>query len=85
MQNTSSDSHTAPYNPLSAMQQVRPDLLGFVFHLSWLYLLMYSDAVVTTRGSSLVSAGDEPYLASVIMLALAMAVGIACTKRFMRV
>lgn len=67
------------------MQQVRPDLLGFVFHLSWLYLLMYSDAVVTTRGSSLVSAGDEPYLASAIMLALAMAVGIACTKRFMRV
>ena len=85
MQNTSSNDHTVPYNPLSAMQRLRPDLLGFVFHLSWMYLLLYGNAVITSRDSGgLVAAGDITYLASATALAAVMAVGILRTRRFMQ-
>lgn len=66
------------------MQRIRPDLLGFVFHLSWLYLLLYSSAIDQARTDSLVAIADVSYLASAVALAPTMAVGVFCTKRFMR-
>lgn len=83
MQNASSQANTVPFNPLSAVQRIRPDLLGFVFHLSWMYLLLFSDAVVRSRTSNLVSVTDPAYLASAAALAIALIVGIMQTRRFM--
>lgn len=85
IQNTRSETHTMPYNPLSGMARLRPDLLGFVFHLSWLYLLMYSGAVVASRTGGLVSFTDSRYVCSLLALGVTVAVGIWRTKAFMRV
>lgn len=85
MQNTRSETHMMPYNPLSGVARLRPDLLGFVFHLSWLYLLMYSGAVVASRTGSLVSFTDSRYVCSLLALGVTVAVGIWRTKAFMRV
>ncbi len=85
MQNTSSDATSAPYNPLSAAQRIRPDLLGFVFHLSWMYLLLYSDAVVSARGGVFVAASDPAYLTSAAALMVVLAFGIASTRQFMSI
>ena len=83
-QNTSSEAHMMPYNPLSGIARLRPDLLGFVFHLSWLYLLMYSGAVVVSRTGGLVSFTDSRYVCSLLALGVTVAVGIWRTKAFMR-
>lgn len=85
MQNTRSETHMMSYNPLSGMARLRPDLLGFVFHLSWLYLLMYSGAVVASRTGGLVSFTDSRYVCSLLALGVTVAVGIWRTKAFMRV
>ncbi len=67
------------------MQRIRPDLLGFVFHLSWMYLLLYSDAVVSSRSSNLVAVSDPAYLTSAGALMVMLVFGIARTRRFMRI
>ena len=74
-----------PYNPLSGIARLRPDLLGFVFHLLWLYLLMYSSAVVVSRSDGLVSFTDIRYFCSLLALGIVVALGIWRTKAFMRV
>ena len=74
-----------PYNPLSGIARLRPDLLGFVFQLSWLYLLLYSDAVTASRVDGLTSVSDFGYLTSTAALGLTVALGIWKTKVFMRV
>ena len=84
-QNTSSEANTMPYNPLSGIARLRPDLLGFVFQLSWLYLLLYSDAVTASRVDGLTSVSDFGYLTSTAALGLTVALGIWKTKVFMRV
>ena len=65
------------------MQRIRPDLLGFVFHLSWMYLLLYSNAVVSSRSSNLVAVSDPAYLTSAGALMVMLFFGIARTRRFM--
>lgn len=85
MQNACLEQNSEPYNPLSAAQRIRPDLLGFVFHLSWIYLLLYSDVIVRSRTNNLVAVNDAAYLTSAVTLMVVLALGIISTRRFMKI
>lgn len=85
MDNTRSTATGPSYDPLSPLQTIRPDLLGFVFHLSWLYLLFYSSAVDSGRPFGGADTTDIIYLSSAVALALTLFVGAIRTKAFMRV
>lgn len=81
---TSSDGSSRLADPLAPLQRLRPDLLGFVFHLSWLYLLLYSDIRGGALGINPSAVTDIVYLASAASLVATMAFGVARTKTFMQ-
>ncbi len=72
-------------NPLAA---IRWELLGFVFHPTWIYLLFYGSGEIAaslrpgTMGGA--ESYDAVYYASVAALSLTLLVGLLCTKRLMR-
>lgn len=89
MENTSS----TPYGTSSAQSgpwgDVRWELLGFAFHPTWIYLLLYGsgDIAQSLRGGAAGGPADPydaVYYASVVALALTMLAGLVATKRFMR-
>ena len=70
---------------LSPVSLVRPDLLGFSFHLAWLCLFMYNvipGFVGSDSGNF--NALDPVYFYSAISLAVTLCLGIAKTRSFMR-
>lgn len=79
MSNTSSEAHQNN-NPLDALQKIRPDLLGFVFQLSWLYLLLYDSAI--TNSSTHSSTANVLYISSALPLIITLAIGIATSHKF---
>lgn len=81
---TSSGDQNQVFDPLSPLQTIRPDLLGFVFHLSWLFLLFYSNAADTNQPFGGMGSTDAIYLSSAIALAVTLCFGALRTKMFMR-
>lgn len=83
-QNTRSDSAKPSCDPLGSPQHIRPDLLGFIFHLSWLFLLFYSDALST--GSPTPGGGSTTavYVASMLALTAVLLFGYLRTRTFMK-
>lgn len=67
-------------NALSALQKIRPDLLGFVFQLSWLYLLFFNDAIADNAAQA--SATNIWYTSSALPLIVTLVVGIAVPHTF---
>lgn len=65
---------------------VRPDLLGFSFHLAWLCLFMYN-VIPGFAGQSNYDIGfdvfDPVYFYSMVSLVIVLGYGIAKTKNFM--
>lgn len=82
--NTSSEGQNQVFDPLSPLQMIQPDLLGFVFHLSWLFLLFYSNAADTNQPFGGMGSTDAIYLSSAIALAATLCFGALRTKTFMR-
>lgn len=76
---TSSEAQLKP-NPLNALQKIRPDLLGFVFQLSWLYLLLYNDAIADNAAQA--STTNMWYISSALPLIVTLVVGIAVPHTF---
>ena len=62
---------------------VRPDLLGYVFHLTWIFLLFYNSSASATviGGSSLPD--NLIYMPSIVALVVTLSVGCWRTHRFM--
>lgn len=83
-ENTRSKTHEAPYDPLLALRMIRPDLIGVVFHLSWLFLLFYSSALSLGSPVGGPVATDIVYFSSALVLAVTLFVGCVRTKQFMR-
>lgn len=83
-ENARSDAGVVPYDPLRPLQRIRPDLLGFIFHLSWLYLLFYSSALKLGSPTPGVESTDIIYLSSALALAAVLFFGCLRTKSFMR-
>lgn len=81
--NTCSEPCAEPYNPLSPLRMIRPDLIGFVFHLSWLYLLFYSSAISAGSPVGGPSSTDAMYVSSALVLAFVLGIGSVRTKQFM--
>lgn len=79
MDNPLSTAQSQP-NPLSALQKIRPDLLGFVFQLSWLYLLLYNDAIASNAAQA--STTNIWYISSALPLIVTLVVGIAAPHTF---
>lgn len=83
-ENTRSDAEVISYDPLRPLQRIRPDLLGFIFHLSWLYLLFYSSGLQLGSPKPGVESTDIIYLSSALALAAVLLFGCLRTKTFMR-
>lgn len=79
MENSFSEAQQSN-NPFSALQKIRPDLLGFVFQLSWLYFLLYDNTL--TGKATEPSTADALYLSSALPLIITLLVGIVAPRRF---
>lgn len=83
-ENTRSHGAAQPYDPLRSLQLVRPDLLGFIFHLSWLFLLFYSSALSAGSPTPGMESTDIVYVASTLALTAVLLLGCLRTRTFMR-
>lgn len=70
-------------NPFAALAQLRPELMGVVFHLAWIFLLMYYDSDSVLKHEIGSTAIDSFYAVSFAALALASIAGIIWVKRFL--
>lgn len=76
-------TQTLSSGPLS---EIRPDLFGLVFHLSWLYLLLYSNSLYPSpevAEAALTTPSNIVYFSSFIALSITLLFGILKTKTFM--
>ena len=83
-ENTRSEDAASLYDPLRPLQLVRPDLLGFIFHLSWLFLLFYSSALSAGSPTPGMESTDIVYVASTLALTVVLLLGCLRTRTFMR-
>lgn len=62
--------------PVFSFQVLRPDLYGLVFHVSWIFLLFYSDTFSCFSGREGYSVFDIGYLSSVLSLLVVLGAGV---------
>ncbi|OUO86027.1 hypothetical protein B5F40_15460 [Gordonibacter sp. An230] len=81
--NASSEGQERISDPLAPLQRIRPDLLGFIFHISWLFLLFYGGGLNVETATG-IDPTDVIYLSSALALIATLGMGLARTKAFMR-
>lgn len=79
------DNADGPRSPFNIASFVRPELLGFSFHLAWLSLFMYNLVPgFMGSGTTRFNALNPVYLYSMVSLVVVLAFGITRTHTFMR-
>lgn len=70
-------------NPFAAMAQLCPELMGVVFHLAWMFLLLYydSDSIIKHEVGS--TSVDSFYMISLVSLIATALLSIIWLKRFL--
>lgn len=72
--------------PSGFLSEIRPDLFGLVFHISWLFLLLYSNSLYPSpeiTEATLTIPSNIVYFSSFLALSMTLLFGILKTKTFM--
>lgn len=81
---TSSEAASNDVRPMGEISFFRPDLVGYIFHLAWIYLLFYNPGPIATAIGGPPLPSDPAYMVSVIALVSTLGIGILRSRAFMK-